>query len=83
MASFAYRSKNMWKLFSSDNCASRIIWSFMFTRPSASSSRILICRQFYKLLKQVAAVSEVERWILFQYLIVFVPGPTLLFIPDI
>lgn len=35
--------------------------------------RILICLRFHKLLKQVAAVSDVGRWILFQYLIVFVP----------
>lgn len=32
---------------------------------------ILICRRFHKLLKQVAAVSDAWRWILFQYLIVF------------
>lgn len=35
---------------------------------------ILICLRFHKLLKQVAAVCDVGRWILFQYLIVFVPS---------
>lgn len=45
----------------------------MYPHCRYSQRRILICRRFYKLLKQVAAVSDVRRWILFQYLIVFVP----------